>query len=162
MDLEAGTRVMNRACILLLLLAGCRAERAVTATIAPARPRPATTVTATIGERPIITTSGSPLPADALAPGTQQVVVRETEISMRELVPRAHTVFHLTNETAIAHDLVLRAASGSVVGATLPAGGRSVLQARLGEGQYTLECTTPGHGERAEFSTYVPGSDPLR
>lgn len=153
---------VKRACVLLLLFAGCRAERAATATIAPAEPRPAPTVTATMNERPMITTSGSPVPADALAPGTQFVTVSRTGIAMRELIPRGHTVFHITNETAVPHEMVLRSASGTVVPAALPAAGRSVLQARLTDRAYTLVCATPGHAERAEFSTYVPGSAPLR
>ncbi|HEX6096220.1 MAG TPA: hypothetical protein VF432_07855 [Thermoanaerobaculia bacterium] len=149
--------------LVFLLLAGCRGERvADTATIAPAKPRPATTQTATLNDRPMITTSGSPVPADALAPGTQFVMLDRAGISMRELIPRGHTVFHITNETAAPHDLVLRGAAGIAVPAALPAAGRSVLQARLTERTYALVCVTPGHAERAEFSTYVPGPGPLR
>lgn len=147
---------MIRACILLLLFAGCRAERTATATIAPAEPRPAPTMTATMPDGPMITTSGSPVPANALAPGTQLVTVRRTGITMRELIPRGHTVFHITNETSEPHDLVLRGASDAAVPAALPAAGRSVLQARLTDRAYALVCATPGHAERAEFSTYVP------
>lgn len=153
---------MIRACVLLVLFAGCRAERATTATIAPAEPRPAPTATATMNDQPMITTSGSPVPAGAPAPGTQFVMLDRAGISMRELIPRGHTVFHITNETAAPHDLVLRNASGTAVPAALPAAGRSVLQARLTERAYALVCATPGHAERAEFSTYVPGTAPLR
>lgn len=149
--------------IVFVLLAGCRGERvADTATIAPAKPQPATTQTATLNDGPIITTSGSPVPANAVAPGTQLVTVSRTAISMRELIPRGHTVFHITNETAGPHDLVLRGAAGTAIPAALPAAGRSVLQARLTDRAYALVCVTPGHAERAEFSTYVPGPAPLR
>jgi hypothetical protein len=153
---------VRRACVLLLLFAGCRAERTATATIAPAEGRPAPTVTATMNDRPMITTSGSPVPANALAPGTQLVTVSRTGIAMRELIPRGHTVFHITNETGVPHEMVLRSVSGTAVPAALPAAARSVLQARLTDRAYALVCATPGHTERAEFSTYVPGPAPLR
>lgn len=153
---------MIRACVLLLLFAGCGAEPADTATIAPAEGRPAPTATATLNDRPLITTSGSPVPADALAPGTQLVMLDRDGISMRALIPRGHTVFLITNETAAPHDLVLRGAAGTAVPAALPPAGRSVLQVRLTERTYALVCATPGHAERAEFSTYVPGPAPLR
>lgn len=153
---------VKRACALLLLFAGCRAERPATATIAPAEGRPAPTVTATMNDRPMITTSGSPVPADALAPGTQLVTVSRTGIAMRELIPHGHTVFHITNETPVPHAMVLRSASGTAVLAALPAAGRAVLQTRLTDRAYTLVCATPGHVERAEFSTYTPGPAPLR
>lgn len=147
---------MRRVCVLLLLFAGCRAERAATTTIAPAEGRPAPTATETMDDRPMITTSGSPVPAGALAPGTQLVTLSRTGISMRELIPYGLTVFHITNETAAPHDLVLRSASGTAVPAALPAAGRAVLQARLTDRAYTLVCATPDHAEAAKFSTYSP------
>lgn len=115
-----------------------------------------------MNDRPMITTSGSPVPSDALAPGTQLVTMSRTGIAMRELIPRGHTAFHITNETAVPHEMVLRSASGTAVSAAVPAAGRSVLQARLTERAYALVCATPGHAERAEFSTYVPGVAPPR
>jgi hypothetical protein len=52
--------------------------------------------------------------------------------------------------------------SGTTVAAALAAAGESVLQARLTDRTYALVCVTPGHAERAELSTYVPGTAPLR
>lgn len=149
---------MRRLWVIVVLFAACRAERGATTTIAPAEPRPAPTATARLDDRPMITTSGSPVPAGALAPGTQVVTVNRGGIAMRSLVPRGHTVFHITNETALQHDLVLRTASATAASAAVPPRGRTVLQAPITERVYTLACVTAGHGETAEFATYAAGT----
>lgn len=152
--------IVKRCAIALLFLgfAACGGERAVTTTVAPAEPRPAPTQTASLDDRPIVTTSGSPAPANAPAPGTEFVTLSAAGISMRELIPRGHTAFHITNRESQGHDLVLRSASGAAVHARIAPGGSGVLQARLTEPAYTLLCTSPGHAERAEFTTYAPGT----
>lgn len=148
--------------LVVLVVAACRGERAsVTTTVAPAEPRPAPTQTATMDDRPIVTTSGSPAPASAPAPGTAFVTVSATGISMRGLIPRGHTAFHIVNQTRTAHDLVLQSASGGAVQAAVAPADRRVVQARLTERSYSLVCTSPGHAERAEFTTYAPGT-PIR
>lgn len=150
---------VNRAAVVLLLLAACNdANTASTGTVAPAEPRPAPTVTATMADRPMITTSGSPAPARAVAPGTQFVTLRGGGISMGSLIPRGQTAFHIRNETGAPHELVLRTARGTAARVTVPATGGAVLQAMLGERRYELICSTPGHAERAEFTTYVAGT----
>lgn len=106
----------------------------------------------------MITTSGSPVPSGALAPGTQLVAVNRAGISMRSLVPRGHTVFHITNETGLTHDLVLRSASGAAAAASLPSNGRTILQAAITDRSYSIACTMPGHAEAAEFTTYAGGT----
>lgn len=143
---------------LLLFVLGCGGEQDdhATATIAPADPRPAPTVTGTMDDRPMITTSGSPVPASAVAPGTQLVTLSASGISMRSLIPRAHTAFHIRNETASRHDLVLRSTTSSAA-ITVPAAKDVVLQAMLSDPAYELACVTPGHSERARFTTYVAG-----
>ena len=144
---------------LLLLVLGCGREsrESGTATIAPADPRPAPTLTGTMDARPMITTSGSPAPAGAVAPGTQFVTLRSSGISMRSLIPRAHTAFHIRNETASSHDLVLRTTTSSVP-VTIPAAEGAVVQTMLNDAVYELVCVSPGHSERAQFTTYVAGT----
>lgn len=145
-------------CIALLLAAGCSREpRATTNTIAPAEPRPAPTVASTSGSPPALATAGSPPPASAAAPGTTFVTVRSGRIEVQRLLPRAHTVFHIRNETAAAHDIAVRGGTGSAT-ASLPPNGSTVIQLLLGSGAYDITCTTPGHQERARFETYAPGA----
>jgi hypothetical protein len=144
-------------CIALALALGCSREpRAPTDTIAPAEPRPAPTVISTAGSRPALATSGSPRPASAAAPGTTFVTVGSGRIDVQRLLPRAHTVFHIENQTAVAHEIVVRGGTGSAT-ASLPPNGRTVLQLLLGTGAYEITCTTPGHQESARLETYAPG-----
>lgn len=143
-------------CAALVLAVGCSREPAATNTIAPAAPRPAPTVTSTIDSRPALATAGSPRPASANAPGTTFVTVRTGRIEAERLLPRAHTAFHLRNQTAVAHEIEVRGGTASST-ASLPPNGRAVLQLLLGTGAYDIACTTPGHQERARFETYAPG-----
>ena len=153
MNSSAGVKTF---CAALVLALGCSREpQAKTNTIAPAEPRPAATVTSTIGNG-AVNTSGSPPPASAPAPGTTFVTVANGRIDIQRLLPRAHTVFHVRNQTALAHEIVVRGGTGSAT-ATLPPNGRTVLQLLLGTGAYDITCTTPGHQERARFETYAPG-----
>ena len=141
--------------IALALAAGCSRDVAETATIAPAEPRPAPTATDTIDRRSV-TTSGSPVPASAVAPGTETITISDAGFSVRPLLPRAHTAFRIANNTDTPHALTLRGASGSAA-AAVPARGEAVLQLLLTDAQYELVCTTPGHAERAQFKTYRAG-----
>lgn len=144
-------------CVALVLAAGCSREpQATTNTIAPAEPRPAPTVTATLDNRHALATAGSPPPASAAAPGTTFVTVRSGRIDVPRLLPRAHTVFHIQNQTAVAHEIVVRGGTGSAR-ASLPPNGRTVLQLLLGTGAYDIACTAPGHQESARLETYAPG-----
>lgn len=144
-------------CAALVLALGCSREpQETTNTIAPAEPRPAPTVTSTLGSGAAITTSGSPPPASAAAPGTTFVTVANGRIEVQRLLPRAHSVFHVRNQTDLAHEIVVRGGTGSVT-ATLPPNGRTVLQLLLGPGAYDVTCTIPGHRESARFETYAPG-----
>ncbi|HEX7154823.1 MAG TPA: hypothetical protein VF618_25290 [Thermoanaerobaculia bacterium] len=144
-------------CVALVLALGCSREpQATTNTIAPAEPRPAPTLTGTLSNDPVLATSGSPRPASAAAPGTTFVTVRSGRIEIQRLLPRAHTVFHIQNETAIAHEIEVRGGTGSAT-ASLPPNGRTVLQLLLGPGVYDITCTTAGHQERARIETYVAG-----
>jgi hypothetical protein len=144
-------------CAALVLALGCSREpQATTNTIAPAEPRPDPTVVSTAGSRPALATSGSPPPASAAAPGTTFVTVRKGRIEIQRLLPRAHTVFHVRNQTAVAHELVVRGGTGSTT-ASLPPSGSTVLQLLLGTGVYDITCMTPGHQESARFETYAPG-----
>lgn len=151
---SAGMKVFHAALVLAL---GCSGEpRSTTDTIAPADPRPAATATSTVGTRHALATAGSPPPAAAPAPGTTFVTVERGRIGVQPLLPRAHTVFHVRNETGIAHQIVVRGGTGSAT-AALPPNGRSVLQLLLGTGAYEIACTIPGHKERARFETFAPG-----
>jgi hypothetical protein len=143
-------------CVALVLALGCNREPQTTDTIAPAEPRPAPTPISAIDSRPALATSGSPRPALAAAPGTTFVTVDRGGIDVQRLLPRAHTVFYIRNQTAIAHEIVVRGGTGSAT-ATLPANGRTVLQLLLGTGAYDITCTIPRHQESARFETYVPG-----
>ena len=148
---------MKLFCVALVLAVGCSREpQTSTNTIAPADPRPAPTVTSTVGSRAAITTSGSPPPASAPAPGTTFVTVANGRIDVQRLLPRGHAVFHVRNQTDLAHELVVRGSTGSAT-AILPPNGRTVLQLLLGSGAYDVTCTTPGHQESARFETYAPG-----
>lgn len=143
--------------LVLGLALGCNDERqATTNTIAPAEPRPAPTMTSTMIRRPPLATAGSPPPASAAAPGTTFVTVANGRIDVQPLLPRSHTVFHVQNQTDLAHEIAVRGGSGSVTG-TLPPNGRTALQLLLGTGAYDITCTTPGHRESARFETYPPG-----
>jgi hypothetical protein len=84
------------------------------------------------------------------------VTVGNGRIEVQPLLPRAHTVFHVQNRTAEAHQLEIRGGTGSTT-ASLPANGRTVLQLLVGTGAYDIRCTTPGHEEGARFETYAPG-----
>ena len=149
---------MKRALVVVVLSVGCGREPAqTTATIAPAEPRPAPTVTATILERPLLTTSGSPPPASAVTSGSETVTIDAAGLSVRPLLPRGHTAFRVRNQTAAAHDLVLTGGP-DVAEATIPARGTVVLQMLLRAETYELACVIPGHTERAGFRTYVPGT----
>ena len=146
----------------LLIASACSREpdRAATATIAPAAPRPAVTVTSTADDQRIIATSGSPRPASAAAPGTQYVTLAEGgRIEMNPLVPRGHTAFQIDNDTTAAHQLLVRGSGGSGgnAAAEVPARGTAVVQLLLTGGSYELVCTTPGHSERTGFATYAAG-----
>lgn len=144
-------------CAALVLALGCSREpQTATNTIAPAEPRPASPMTSTIGSRPVITTAGSPPPASSRAPGTAFVTVAQGRIDVPPLLPRAHTVFHVHNQTGAAHEIVIRGGTGSAT-ASLPPKGTTVLQLLLAAGAYEIECTIPGHQERARFETYAPG-----
>lgn len=144
-------------CAALVLALGCSREpQTTTNTIAPAEPRPAPPMTSTVGSRPVITTAGSPPPASTGAPGTTFVTVARGRIDVQRLLPRAHTVFHVHNQTDVAHEIVIRGGTGSAT-ASLPPKGRTVLQLLLAAAAYDIVCTTPGHQERARFETYAPG-----
>lgn len=144
-------------CAALVLALGCSREpQATTNTIAPAEPRPAAPITTTLGSRPAITTAGSPPPASSGAPGTAFVTVAGERIDVQPLLPRAHTVFHVHNQTDAAHEIVIRGGAGSARASLLPKG-RAVVQLLLGAAAYDIVCTTPGHQERARFETYAPG-----
>jgi hypothetical protein len=144
-------------CAALALALGCSREPQVTTnTIAPADPRPAATVTAMAGSRPALATAGSPPPASAAAPGTTFMTIANGRIDVQRLLPRGNTVFHVRNQTDLAHEIAVRGGTGSVT-ATLPANGRMVLQLLLGTGAYDITCTTPGHRESARFETYAAG-----
>jgi len=143
-------------CVALVLAVGCSREpQATSNTIAPAEPRPEPMVTSTV-DSPALATAGSPRPASAAAPGTTFVTVVSGRIDVQRLLPRAHTVFHIENQTAVAHEIVVRGGTGNST-ATLPPNGRTVLQLLLGTGAYDITCTTPGHQESARFETYAPG-----
>lgn len=137
-----------------------RGSETGTATIAPAEPRPAPPATASVGGRPVVTTSGSPPPRPRPAPGSEVVTIGPGGIDVRPLLPRGHTAFHLRNATGRPHEIVVRGATGSNA-ASLPPNGAAVVQLPLGPGSYEIVCTTPGHAERGRFSTYAPGV-PLR
>jgi hypothetical protein len=148
---------MKTFCAALLLVAGCSREpQAATNTIAPAESRPAPTDTSSLVSGPVISTAGSPPPASAAPPGTTFVTVRSGRIDVQRLLPRAHTAFHIANQTDVAHQIVVRGGSGSSAG-SLPAKGRAVVQLLLGTGVYEIACMVPGHRERAQFETYRPG-----
>lgn len=156
-------------CVTLILVAGCSGEpQATSNTIPTADPRPAP-ATSTGASRPALATAGSPPPAEVVAPGTAFVTVRSGQLDVQRLLPRAHTVFHVANETDVAHDLVMRGAVAGRAGASLPPNGKAVIALLLGAGAYDVICTTPGHQERARFETYEPGvpldidrDDPVR
>ena len=158
MDLEDVGNV-NRLPVVFLILAACGGERdtAKTATIPPAEPRPAATLTTTPVSKPMITISGSPPPAEAIrASGSETVTVRNGRIDVRPLLPRGNTAFRIENATAASHHLVLRGGNRGVE-AVVPAGGVRILQTNLTNPRYELVCTTAGHDERARFRTYAPG-----
>ncbi len=139
---------------LFLTLACSREAQVATNTIAPAEPRPAEAVVSTVGERPVISTAGSPPPPTQPAPGTERVTIGANGIEMRPLLPRAHTAFHITNTTPVAHELELR---GAGVRTIVPPNSTVILQARLGAESYELVCITAGHAEHARFRTYRAG-----
>ena len=146
--------------LVTLALSGCGEQRdTATSTVAPADPRPATTITATMDERTMIATSGSPRPETAVAPGTQFVTIGSSGISMRALIPRGHTIFQIQNETESRHDLVLQENGKGSVSAGVEPVGRATLQTILNAAAYRMVCTTPGHDETAQFTTYQAGSD---
>lgn len=154
MNSSAGVKTLWVALVLAL---GCSREpQTTTNTIAPAAPRPAATATSTINSRPPLATAGSPPPAAAAAPGTTFVTLRSGRIEVQSLLPRAHTVFHIQNQTEVAHAIAVRGGSGSAMALVPPSGG-AVVQLLLGAGAYDITCTTPGHQEHARFETYVPG-----
>jgi hypothetical protein len=143
-----------------MLVGACRQNAPATSTIAPADPRPAPSALSTVGAEPVITTMGSPPPAAAEAPGTEIVTIRQGVIEVRPLLPRAHTVFRMVNETGEPHEIVLRGPSGEVT-TPIPAGETRILQLRLVDPAYEITCTAPGHRERGRFETYRPGA-PVR
>jgi hypothetical protein len=144
------------AAALLLTVACSRESQVATNTIAPAESRPAEPITSTIGTQPVITTAGSPPPPTQIAPGMERIAITTKGIAVRPLLPRGHTAFRITNETAVAHALVLRG-GGQNVNAALPANGTIFLQSLIGEGAYEIVCTAPAHSERARFETYRAG-----
>ena len=156
MNISADVKSFCAVLVLALALGCSREPQAATDTIAPAEPRPAPTATSAVGSRSAITTTGSPRPASAAAPGTTFVTVASGRIDVERLLPRGHSVFHVRNQTAVAHQLVVRGGTGSAT-ASLPPNGMTVLQLVLGTGSYEIACTTPGHEERARFETYAPG-----
>lgn len=149
---------MKNFCAAVLFVIGCSGEpQATTNTIAPAEGRPAPPLATTaIDHRPALATAGSPRPASAAAPGTTYVTVGSGGIDVQRLLPRAHTVFHVDNKTATAHEIVVRGGTGSAT-ASLPPNGKSTLQLLLGTGPYDIACTAPGHQESARFETYAAG-----
>jgi hypothetical protein len=147
--------------ILLAALAGCAQESGTaTNTIAPAEARPAPTPPSAAANRPAISTSGSPPPASALAPGTFRIGIERDGLEMRKLIPQGHAVFHIENRTGQAHAIVVRGAGGEA-STDVPQTGRAVVQLVVGPGRYDVFCTVAGHSERAAFETYVAGA-PLK
>ena len=160
LEVTGAMRGLRLAFACAMVFAACRQNAPATSTIAPADPRPAPTALSTVGAEPVITTTGSPPPASAEAPGTEIVRIRKEVIEVRPSLPRAHTVFRMVNETEQSHDIVLRGPSGDVT-TSIPPRETRILQLRLVDAAYELTCVAPGHRERGRFETYRPGA-PVR
>ncbi|ADB49533.1 cupredoxin domain-containing protein [Conexibacter woesei] len=101
--------------------------------------------------------------AAAPAPGGQLQRSTAVGVSAREFrltpyrtrVPAGEVRFNLTNFGEDAHDLVVRSASGRVVGrsAEVRAGSRTVLRVRLRRGSFRLSCDVADHARRGMRAT---------
>lgn len=92
-------------------------------------------------------------PARSTAVGVSAREFRLTPYRTR--VPAGEVRFNLTNFGEDAHDLVVRSASGRVLGrsAEVRAGARTVLRVRLGRGSFRLSCDVADHAQRGMRAT---------
>lgn len=123
----------------------------------PPRPAPLTGAAATIGREPIIITSGSPPPQGDIHERFEEIVVGDGAIAMRKRVPRANTVFRITNRGTQAHTImIVDGENAAQAHAAIEPSQNAIVEMNLTAARYRVFCSLPGHHERASFSTYVP------
>ena len=141
----------------LILTAACREDPPATATIEPAAPRPATT-TSTIGMRPMVTTSGSPLPGRNAKATVQRVRISDDSIEMQKLLPRGRNTFRFSNESSNARTVVISANSAEPsFTATLAPGQVIYVAVDMVESDYSLQSISKVGRREISLRTYVPG-----
>ena len=141
--------------MLTLLATACGDEAPEGATLA--EPRPSPTATASLPDRPVVDTAGSPPPPFRLAPAAT-VTVTATGIDVPPLLPRVQTAVRVLNKTSSAHQIELRGSRGGSVVVNVAGNAHAIIQAPLVDEEYELVCRIEGHSERATFRTYVPGT----
>lgn len=149
-----------QAVAVFLLVAGCQQPEKTPTTIRPAEttPAPPSPSTQTLGEEPIITTTGSPRPFDNRRLQFEPVVIREGDITVRSPLPVMNTAFRLMNRGSQPHEITLRPVGGEslIRPARIEPGGVMIAEVLLTQPQYELACVIEGHDEVAPFKTYVP------
>ena len=144
--------------IAVILTVACREGPPATATIEPAAPRPATT-TSTIGMRPMVTTSGSPLPGRNAKATVQRVRISEDSIEMQKLLPRGRNTFRFSNESSNARTVVISANSAKPLFTTELAPGEVIYVAvDMVERDYSLQSISSAGRREVRLRTYVPGN----
>lgn len=146
--------------VILLLFVGCqRAEETPPLRPADVDPSPPSPFTQTIGEKPIITTTGSPRPYQNERLKFESVVIRNARINVRSALPVMSTAFRVRNEDSQAHEIAIRVVGGEplVPPALVSPDSSMITEVMLSRGlEYEIVCVLPGHSEAARFKTYVP------
>lgn len=110
---ESDRDMSSRLAIALLLLAACRREEPPAAMrpmeTTPAPPAP---ITQTLGQEPMITTTGSPRPYPNERLTFEPVTISSGSINVRSPLPVKSTVFRVVNRDAQPHQITVRAADG--------------------------------------------------
>jgi hypothetical protein len=157
-EVASNHRVLVRALTVVLILAiACREDPPATVTIEPAAPRPAST-TSTIGMRPIVTTSGSPLPGRNAKATVQRVRLSDDSIEMQKLLPRGRNTFRFSNESSNARTVVISANSAKPLFTAALAPGEVIYVAvDMVESDYSLQSISKVGRRGVRLRTYVPG-----
>ncbi len=96
-----------------------------------------------VGSPPASAMSASPSSASQRTP----IVVKDFTLDPRNLSVKSTVTLAVTNQGPTIHNISIRDASGTVVGATkdLKTGESETLSVEIPAGSYTMFCSLPGH-----------------
>lgn len=149
--------VVTLICLVVICCGRRDHESPAVGTITPASPRPAplTGATATLGSKPIVTTSGSPPPQGDIHRHFEEVTIEKGHIRVRQAVPRGNIVFRLTNQGEADAELTIEDDAGNIIAkAEIGAHRSAILQMTLHGARYVIDVSAGGRHLRAAFTAY--------